>query len=205
LQGERTVDKRIENMSAAELAKLSLNTRIKLIQDAAVRVIRQSICHGDSTSADKLFHSIALFTGRSAQSRLAAYLEQWGNLTLDASGKNLKFHRKHAATAWSSEYSAQVARLHWRDFSLHEGPATKKAYDADKEFRTVLERLKKAADNSQIVLHEKLIEEVERVILAYGRSDEAEREAKRAKTLYDSSTQTRTMSASKYAKELDQR
>lgn len=75
-------------------------------------------------------------------------------------------------------------------------------YDADKEFRKVVERLRKVEeDPEKVLLHSVLVSKVKELIYAYGRSDECTQEEKRGRTLFDQSTTMSTMRASKHAKE----
>ncbi len=114
---------------------------------------------------------------------------------------NLDTPKKHKEVIWSGEYETQVVSDSWTNYLKPTEEANSVVVDADKEFRKVLDRLKRiAADPTKTVLHSILVSKIQEVLYAYGRSDEWEREDKHTRTLFDRSVARKTTSATKYAK-----
>lgn len=189
-------------MTAAEIAAIPKERRESMLRASALYAIQQSVCHGNTTAANQLLKSFPLVTRRpNAKPALIAYLEKWGRLAFDRSRDEFGYPKKHKEVIWSGEYETQVVSDSWTNYLKPTEEANSVVVDADKEFRKVLDRLKRiAADPTKTVLHSILVSKVQEVLYAYGRSDEWEREVKHARTLFDRSVARKTTSATKYAK-----
>jgi hypothetical protein len=141
---------------------------------SALYAIRQSVCHGNTTSANQLLKLLPLVTRTSgAKQALIKYLEKWGRVHFDSSAGQFRLLKKHTEVSWTDEYESQVRSESWTDYLTSPAKQNSKVVDADKEFRKVLDRLKGiAADPTKTVLHSMLVSKVQEVIYAYGRSHE---------------------------------
>jgi hypothetical protein len=189
-------------MTAAEMASISKERRESMFQDSAVYAIRQSVCHGDTTAANQLLKLLPLVSrSANAKQALIEYLEKWGRLYFDHSRGEFGYTKKHNEVTWSDEYEAQAMSDSWTSYIKPSERLTSVVVDADKEFRKVLDRLKRiSSDPTKTVLHSMLVSKVQEVLYAYGRSDEWTREERRGGTLFDQSVARKTTRASKFAK-----
>lgn len=194
------MSKRIEQMTAAEMAAIPKERRESMLRASALYAIRQSVCHGNTTAANQLLKSLPLVTrSPNAKQALIDYMEKWGRLSFDRSRGEFGYPKKEVS--WSDEYEAQVMSDSWTNYKESPGRPNSVVLDADKEFRKVLDRLKRASsDPTKTVLHSVLVSKVQEVLYAYGRSDERTREELRGRTLFDQSAARKTTRASKFAK-----
>lgn len=190
--------KRIEQMQPSEIALLPREKKRALFQESVILAIRRSICDGNSGPANLLLKLLPLVTKKSgAKEALIRHFETWGKLYFNKTHGTLN-HSKIART-WTSEYEAQVKASSWED-SIEAAPGPS-VFDADKEFRKVLERLKRVSeDPDKTILHASLLTKIQEVLYAYGRTDEWTREVQQGRTLFDQSVKRATTRATKYAK-----
>ena len=155
---------------------------------------------GNSEPANRLLKLPPLTTKKSgAREALIKYFETWGKLYFDSFRGTLNYSKKHIAHTWTSEYEAQVRANVWAE--LIESLPDPSVFDADKEFRKVLDRLNRISeDSTNTILHASLLSKVQEVLYAYGHTDEWTGEEKRNRTLFDQSVKRATTRASKYAK-----
>jgi hypothetical protein len=185
-------------MQPSEIALLLREKKYSLFQESIILAIRRSISDGNSEPANRLLKLLPLVTKKSgAKEALIRHFETWGNLYFNKTLGTFK-HSK-IARSWTGEYEAQVIASSWED-SI-EAAAGPSVFDADKEFRKVLERLKRVSeDPAKTILHASLLTKVQEVLYAYGRTDEWIREEQQGRTLFDQSVKRATTRASKYAK-----
>lgn len=174
-----------------------------MIRESALQAIRQSVCHGNVTAANQLLKILPSITrSTNAKRALIEYLEKWGRLHFYHSRGEFGYAKKRDEVSWTDEYEAQVMADSWSVYVKPSDNANSQVVDADKEFRKVLDRLKRiASDPARTVLHSALMSKVQEVLYAYGRSDEWTREEQRGRTLFDQSVARKTTRASKFAKE----
>lgn len=196
------MSKRIEQMTAAEVASIPKERRESMFQESAVYAVRQSVCSGDITAANQLLKSLPLVTrNANAKQALIEYLEKWGRLYFAHSGDGFGYSKQHNQVTWSDDYESQVRSDSWTSYIKPPERPESVVLDADKEFRKVLGRLKRASsDPTKMVLHSVLVSKVQEVLYAYGRSDECTREEQRGRTLFDQSVARKTVRPSKFAK-----
>lgn len=198
----KLLSKRIEQMTATEMASIPKERRESMLQESAVYAIRQSVCHGSVTAANQLLKSLPLVTrNANAKQALIEYLEKWGRLYFAHSGGGFGYSKQHNKVSWSDDHEAQVMSDSWTSYIKPPEKPDSEVLDADKEFRKVLDRLKRASsDPTKTVLHSVLVSKVQEVLYAYGRSDECTREEQRGRTLFDQSVARKSTRASKFAK-----
>lgn len=190
--------KRIEQMQPGEIALLPREKKHSLFHESVILAVRRSICDGNSEPANRLLKLLPLVTKKSgAKEALIRHFETWGKLHFSKALGTLKYSK--IARTWTCEYEAQVTASSWEDsIEAARGPSV---FDADKEFRKVLERLKRVSEDSEkTILHASLLTKVQEVLYAYGRTDEWTREVQQGRTLFDQSVKRATTRASKYAK-----
>lgn len=178
-----------------------MNNTEKQFQESVISAVHMSICHNNSTPANDLLKKLLLTPNRpNAFDALIKYFETWGNLEFDASAAKLKYSKKHSALVWSDEYASKMKTSPWSDLIVPIKEQNR-VLDADEEFRKVLKRLQRAADDpNKTVLHATLLAKVQEVINAYGITDECGREEKKGRALFDMSTKMTPTNASKFAK-----
>lgn len=188
-------------MTPVEISVLPKSIRDEMFRDAIVYSIAASVAHGDITAARLVFKILPYINKKTAaKEALIHFFESWGNLHHNKTHDELRFNKRYKPESWTPEYEAQLRKLDWAD-AIDNSQAKKIVYNADDEFRTVLRRLKKVADDpDKMLLHAVLITKIEEAIYAYGRTDEKLEEEKRCRTLFDKSTQMNTMRAGKFAK-----
>jgi hypothetical protein len=186
-------------MQPGEIALLTRERKHSLFHESVILAIRRSICDGNSEPANRLLKLLPLVTKKSgAKEALIRHFEMWGKLYFNKTLGTLK-HSKNIARTWTNEYENQVIASSWED-SIEAAPGPS-IFDADKEFRKVLERLKRVSeDPAKTILHASLLTKVQEVLYAYGRTDEWTREEQQGRTLFDQSVKRATTRASKYAK-----
>lgn len=192
-------------MTAIELGGMPKERRVSLFREALVNAVQQSIVHGNVSVAQPLIRIIPLIFGKSiTQEMLIEFLIRWGNFRYDKQSDQLRLNKKFKPEYWTPELENQikVAELKASKSTIHKGESTKSSVvDAEKEFRATLERMLRAIDDpDKSVLHSLLVKKVQEVIYSYGRSDDWDKENRRIRTLFDSSTQRSTIRASKYSK-----
>ncbi len=192
---------RIHAMSSLQIAALPKVTRDKMFGDTLVYAISQSVQYNNCDVAKSLLKCLPFVNKKAgAKDALIKFFETWGNLHYDKTHDLLRHKKRHKPEIWTPEHEQHLIALNWAD-AIEDTKATKIVYDADDEFRTVLMRLKKVAeDPERILLHKVLLEKIEEAIYAYGRTDTKLNEEKRGRTLFDASTKMSTMRAGKYAK-----
>lgn len=197
------MSKRIEQMTVTEVASISKERRESMFRQSAVYAIRQSVCHGNVTTANQLLKSLPLvIKNANAKQAFIEYLEKWGRLYFAHSGGVFGYSKQHNEVIWSDDYQAQVMSDSWTNHIKPQKRLDSVVVDAGKEFRKVLDRLKRiCSDPTKTVLHSALVSKVQEALNAYGMSDESTREEQKSKrTLFDQSVARKTMGASKYAK-----
>lgn len=196
-----TLATKIEKMTVGEISVLSRGHKEFLFQESAVLAIHQSF-RGNSNQANFLLKLIPLVKMKlGAKKALIEYFERWGNLYFNESLGTLKISKKYNASAWTNEYESEVSANPWTKLieATTRHPTT--VYDADKEFRKVVERLRKISeDPTKTLLHPILVSKAQEFLYAYGRTEEWTREDSKGRTLFDQSTMRSTMRASKFAK-----
>ena len=198
--------KNIVSMSALELGKLTPAKRAELFHRAVVEAIQQSIEHGNVTVATPLLRMLPVISKKSdARDALISYFEKWGNLRYDREKDAFRHSKQHKPEDWCAEFERSLIDQTWNlgIGAAPRAPAKAKPgiIDADKEFRSVLERLRRISEDAdKVVLHSQLLGKVQEVLLAYGRSDAFDVEEKRGRALFDRSTANSTIRASKFAK-----
>lgn len=193
--------KKIEKMTEWEISLLAKEQKEFIFQESVVLAIRQSF-HGNSDPANHLLKLLPLVTRkRGSKKALIEYFERWGSLIFNPTLGTLKYSKKRNSVAWTSEYESEVKANHWTKLIGMTATENTTVYDADKEFRKVFERLKKIVeDPSKTLLHAVLVSKVQAVLFAYGHTEDWVQENKKARTLFDQSTQRNTTRASKFAK-----
>jgi len=186
-------------MQPSDIALLPREKKHSLFHESVIVAVRRSICDGNSEPANRLLKLLPLVTKKSgAKEALIRHFETWGKFHFHKSLGVLK-HSKNITRTWTSEYEAQVIASSWED--LIEATPGPSVFDADKEFRKVLERLKRVSkDSAKTILHASLLIKVQEVLYAYGRTEEWTREEQQGRTLFDQSVKRATTRASKYAK-----
>jgi hypothetical protein len=188
-------------MAPLEISLLPKAKRDEMFRDAIVYSIGLSIVHRDITTARLVYKTLPYINKKpAAKDALVKFFESWGNIHHNNAHDELRFNKRYAPEAWTAEHEAHLKKLNWAD-EIDESQSKKMVYDADEEFRAVLRRLKKAADDpDKTVLHAVLLTKIEEVIYAYGRTDQKLEEEKRGRTLFDKSIQMNTLRAGKFAK-----
>lgn len=195
------IAKRIEKMTEWEISLLAKEQKEFIFQESVVLAIRQSF-HGNSDPANYLLKLLPLVTRKHGSKKaLIEYFERWGSLISNPTLGALKYSKKRNSVAWTSEYESEVKANHWTKLIGATATETATVYDADKEFRKVLDRLKKiAADPTKTLCHDVLVSKVQDVLYAYGGTEDWVQEDKKQRTLFDRSTQGTTIRAGKFAK-----
>lgn len=116
----------------------------KMIQEAAVQCIAQSIIHRNATPAAQLFDAVGSSARRDA---LVQYFEMFGNLTWSKGEKKVIFVDMEKIPngrklAWTDEYAEKVAETLW--FKVKAETQPKSIFDVEEEAQKFLERLSKA-------------------------------------------------------------
>lgn len=197
--------KPIIKMTAVELAGMAKDKRISLFRNALVNAIHQSIVHNNVSVAQPLINLVPVVFGQSLnKDALLEFLIHWGNFRYVRELDQLRLNKKFKPDHWTAEFEnrVKIAELKPSKSTKSELKTAKTVVvDAEKEFRTTLERLLRAADDPEkTVSHRVLLKKVQEVIYSYGRSDDWEAENKRIHTLFDSSTRRSTIRATKYSK-----
>jgi hypothetical protein len=189
-------------MNAGEISLLPKPHRESQFQESVVLAVRRSICDGNSEPANRLLQLLPFITRKpGAKDALIEYFQTWGKLYFDTSAGVLKYAKKHNSRVWSDEYEIEVRASRWTDLIGASARQTKPILDADKEFRKVLDRLRRASeDPTKTIFHASLLAKVQEVLYAYGRTDEWTREENRSRTLFDQSVRMSTTRATKFAK-----
>lgn len=145
---------KIETMTASALSTLigrigkTTVLRERMIQQAAVQCVIQSLLHSNVTPAMQLYEVAGKGSRRDS---LVAYLEVWGQIAYLKSEGKLGFYRREAlcnevideAGAIKDEYLEKITTALW--YNAKPEPKIKSVFDADKEISGVLERLSKQA------------------------------------------------------------
>jgi hypothetical protein len=195
------MSKRIQSMSPIEISALPKNIRDRMFREALVHSIGLSIAHGNIDTAKSVFKILPYISKKQgAKEALIDFFESWGNLHHDKAHDELRYNKQLKPDIWTPEYEANLHRLNWAD-AIDNSKSPQTVYDADEEFRKVIRRLKRVADDPiKSLLHAILLTKIEEVVYAYGRTDAKLEEEKRGRTLFDSSTQMSTLRAGKFAK-----
>ncbi len=137
--------KQIEQMLPSEIALLPREKKHSLFHESVILAVRRSICDGNSETANRLLRLLPLATKKpGAKEALIRHFETWGKLYFNKTLGALKYS-KNVARSWTNEYEAQVIVSSWED-SIEAAPGPS-VFDADKEFRKVLERLKRVSED----------------------------------------------------------
>ena len=194
--------KRIEKLASFEILALPKSQRDAMFHKLVVQAIGESFTHGSINRANTLLKLLPSVTRKmGAKEALIGYFEQWGKFVFSPASGAFMFSRDDQGRSWDDRYEARLLAASWFDSIEAPEKESRPVYDADKEFRKVLDRLLKSAeDPSTTILHSTLLSKIQDVIYAYGRSDECDWENKRGETLFDRSVKMSTTRASKFSK-----
>jgi hypothetical protein len=189
-------------LSAVELMAIPSAKRRGLVQTAAVRAIKYSVLHNDTSQASLLLKMLPEVTTRSgAKKSLIDYLVKWGNLRYGDDAGKFKVARNLRPDEWTDAYEASVSKHRWDEAIETTPPSKPPVVDAEVEIRKLVEKLERIGEEpGREVIHAFLISKIRALLFEYGTSSLYDAEVKRGRTLFDASTARRTVRAGKYAK-----